>query len=164
EELVPTLGSAPLLLLCTARETPEWPWVLGMTHLALQPLPEDASLQIVRAVGGESLPTEITEEILARAEGVPLHLEELTAAIRKRELHGRVAEAYMERFPEIAEAHPELAAQHLENADRTASAQSLWWRAAQLAHLRHALVEAIEYASKAIEASRALPASPERDW
>ena len=73
-----------LLLLVTARPefTPPWP---GDAHVTMQALGrlgrrEGATL-VERSAGGKALPAEILEQILARTDGVPLFLEELTKTI-----------------------------------------------------------------------------------
>ena len=74
----------PLLLLVTARPefTPPWPAEAHVTTLPLTRLGrrEGATL-VARSAGGKALPAEILEQILARTDGVPLFLEELTKTI-----------------------------------------------------------------------------------
>ncbi len=74
----------PLLLLITGRPefTPPWP---AEAHVTMQVLArfgrrEGATL-VERSAGGKALPAEILEQILARTDGVPLFLEELTKTI-----------------------------------------------------------------------------------
>lgn len=80
-ERVPTL---PVLVLVTARPefTPPWPSyahtsVLPLTRLARR----DGAALIERVTGGKSLPDEVMNEILARTDGVPLFVEELTKTL-----------------------------------------------------------------------------------
>ena len=88
----------PLLLLVTARPefTPPWPAEAHVTMQALARLGrrEGATL-VARSAGGKALPAEILEQILARTDGVPLFLEELTKTIIEsgvlREEDGRYA-------------------------------------------------------------------------
>ncbi len=74
----------PLLLLVTARPefTPPWPADAHVTMQALARLGrrEGATL-VARSAGGKALPAEILEQILARTDGVPLFVEELTKTI-----------------------------------------------------------------------------------
>ncbi len=77
-------STLPLLLLVTARPefTPPWPAEAHVTTLPLARLGrrEGAAL-VARSAGGKVLPAEILEQILARTDGVPLFLEELTKTI-----------------------------------------------------------------------------------
>ena len=73
-----------LLLLITARPefTPPWP---GHAHVSTVPLTRlgkrDGAALIERVTGGKPLPEEVTSEILARTDGVPLFIEELTKTV-----------------------------------------------------------------------------------
>ncbi len=74
----------PLLLLVTARPefTPPWPADAHVTMLPLARLGRREGAALVeRSAGGKALPAEILEQILARTDGVPLFLEELTKTI-----------------------------------------------------------------------------------
>ena len=74
----------PLLLLVTARPefTPPWPADAHVTMQALTRLGRREGATLVeRSAGGKALPAEILEQILARTDGVPLFLEELTKTI-----------------------------------------------------------------------------------
>jgi class 3 adenylate cyclase len=74
----------PLLLLVTARPefTPPWPAEAHVTTHALARLSRREGMTLVeRSAGGKALPAEILEQILARTDGVPLFLEELTKTI-----------------------------------------------------------------------------------
>ena len=77
-------STLPLLLLVTARPdfTPPWPAEAHVTTLPLGRLGRREGATLVeRSAGGKALPAEILEEILARTDGVPLFLEELTKTI-----------------------------------------------------------------------------------
>jgi len=74
----------PLLLLVTARPefTPPWPADAHVTMLALARLGRREGATVVeRSAGGKTLPAEILDQILARTDGVPLFLEELTKTV-----------------------------------------------------------------------------------
>jgi class 3 adenylate cyclase/predicted ATPase len=74
----------PLLLLVTARPefTPPWPDHAHVTTQALARLGRREGATLVeRSAGGKALPAEILEQILARTDGVPLFLEELTKTV-----------------------------------------------------------------------------------
>ncbi len=91
-------STLPLLLLVTARPefTPPWPADAHVTTLPLARLGRREGMTLVeRSAGGKALPAEILEQILARTDGVPLFLEELTKTIIEsgllREEDGRYA-------------------------------------------------------------------------
>ncbi len=91
-------STLPLLLLVTARPefTPPWPAEAHVTMLALGRLGRCEGMTLVeRSAGGKALPAEILEQILARTDGVPLFVEELTKTIIEsgllREEDGRYA-------------------------------------------------------------------------
>jgi predicted ATPase/class 3 adenylate cyclase len=69
-----------LLLITTRSEfTPPWPSYPHTTTIALTRLDRRAGTALVeRVTGGKTLPKEVTDEILARTDGVPLFIEELT--------------------------------------------------------------------------------------
>ncbi len=77
-------STLPLLLLVTARPefTPPWPAEAHVTTLPLARLGRgDGAALVERSAGGKALPAEILEQILARTDGVPLFVEELTKTI-----------------------------------------------------------------------------------
>ena len=73
-----------ILLLITARPefSPPWP---GHAHVSTIPLTrlnrDDGAALVERVTGGKALPDEVLQEILARTDGVPLFVEELTKAV-----------------------------------------------------------------------------------
>ena len=73
-----------LLLLVTARPefTPHWPSYPHMTTIALTRLGRrDGAALVERVTGGRTLPKQVMDEILARTDGVPLFIEELTKTV-----------------------------------------------------------------------------------
>src|SRR5262249_46662062 len=77
-------STLPLLLLVTARPEfiPPWPADAHITTLALTRLGRREGATLVeRCAGGKALPAEILELILARTDGVPLFLEQLTKTV-----------------------------------------------------------------------------------
>ena len=73
-----------LLLLVTARPefTPHWPSYPHMTTIALTRLGRrDGASLVERVTGGKTLPKQVMDEILARTDGVPLFIEELTKTV-----------------------------------------------------------------------------------
>jgi class 3 adenylate cyclase/predicted ATPase len=82
--LVERMGGAPLLLVVTCRPEFHLDWTghLHVTALALSRLGRAQCAAIVtRMAGGKGLPAALMEQIVERADGVPLFLEELTKAI-----------------------------------------------------------------------------------
>jgi len=75
----------------------------------------------------------------------------------RQEFHGRIAEALLRRFPDIAETRPELLARHHEGAGKTAEAIAGWMRAGNYARQRQALRECQGYLRLAISLLESLP-------
>jgi predicted ATPase len=82
---------------------------------------------------------------------------------RRQELHGKIAQAIEERFPNIEATEPELLAQHYTEAKQPEKAIPLWQKAGTLALKRMALAEAIAQLNEGLDLVAALPASAERD-
>jgi len=81
----------------------------------------------------------------------------------RQELHGRIAEALLEKAPSIAETQPELLAHHYEVACVVDSAIAYWGLAGRHAVKRAANLEAIEYFQKALNLLETLPENGTRD-
>jgi class 3 adenylate cyclase len=81
---------------------------------------------------------------------------------RRRELHRATARTLMEKFPEMAEAQPELLAHHHAEAGDVELAVAAWQRAGDRAAARSALVEAVGRYGKALELLGGLPDTPAR--
>jgi DNA-binding NtrC family response regulator/tetratricopeptide (TPR) repeat protein len=89
-ELGAMAGSAPMLIVSTARPGADVPWTgaVPVTEVALSPLSTTASLQVVRAVlGAGGAHGDVEQLILDRAAGNPFLLEEHAFAARE---HGGV--------------------------------------------------------------------------
>jgi class 3 adenylate cyclase/predicted ATPase len=82
---------------------------------------------------------------------------------RKRELHQRIAEVLVSRFPEVAETEPELLAHHYTEANIPERALTYWRQAAERATARMAHAEALGHVGKANKLVATLPAGAERD-
>ncbi len=82
---------------------------------------------------------------------------------RRRDLHAKVATAFVEFHPDLVRAQPELVAHHYSEAGSTNAAIDFWMRAAQAAGGRHGLEEGVTHAMHALESLRGLDASTERD-
>jgi predicted ATPase/class 3 adenylate cyclase len=83
DRLVERIPRLPVQLVITFRPEFQAPW--GRPHVTpvtLAPLSRQQGLSVVEEVaGGGALPQELLDEIVTRADGVPLFLEELTKAI-----------------------------------------------------------------------------------
>jgi class 3 adenylate cyclase/tetratricopeptide (TPR) repeat protein len=80
----------------------------------------------------------------------------------RRDLHRRIAESLQARFPEIAEAQPELLGRHYTEAGIPDKALASWHRAAERAVERSANLEAITYFNKALSLIDALSETRDR--
>jgi tetratricopeptide (TPR) repeat protein len=78
---------------------------------------------------------------------------------KRQELHARIAQALMERFPEIA---PEVVAHHLTEAGAFAAASGYWARAGERASRRAAYIEAINHLGRGLKAIQRLPTTREK--
>jgi class 3 adenylate cyclase/predicted ATPase len=82
--LVARVPDLPVLLVVTARPEfrPAWSGQAHVTSLALSRLGRRENEALVRRVtGGKTLPPELVDQIVARGDGVPLFVEELTKAV-----------------------------------------------------------------------------------
>jgi tetratricopeptide (TPR) repeat protein len=82
---------------------------------------------------------------------------------QRRELHGRIAAALEEYFPERVTREPETLAQHFEAAGRPLEAVVYYQRAGRRAAGRFAHAEAIEHLSRGVALLLALPETAERE-
>jgi len=81
----------------------------------------------------------------------------------RQQLHGRVVDVLVDRFPARAEAEPERVARHAEAAGRIEDAIAFYRRAGERAQARSAHEEAIRHFEQAVELLATRPASRERD-
>ncbi len=81
--LIDGLQDLPVLLIVTFRPEfhPRWTLFSHVTALPLSRLERDQVAAIIDRVAGKALPTEIRNQILAKTEGVPLFVEELTKTV-----------------------------------------------------------------------------------
>jgi predicted ATPase len=82
--LIEQVASARILLLLTCRPDFRLPWAMRsqLTHLTLGGLSrQQAEAMIITTAGGKTLPTEVVQQVVAKAEGVPLFVEELTRMV-----------------------------------------------------------------------------------
>ena len=84
ELLVPKINRLPILLVITHRPEymPAWTEQPGVNTLTLNRFDYQEGARLVDLVtNGRTLPAEVRDEILARADGVPLFVEELTRSV-----------------------------------------------------------------------------------
>ncbi|MGA9722128.1 MAG: adenylate/guanylate cyclase domain-containing protein [Candidatus Binatus sp.] len=81
---------------------------------------------------------------------------------KRRQVHGRVAQALEEQFPHTAETQPELLAHHYTQAGLAALAISYWHEAGKRAAQGSASKEAAAHLSRGLELIETLPDTPER--
>ena len=82
---------------------------------------------------------------------------------RRRQIHTRIAQALEERFPEQAEAQPELLAYHCAQAGLIEKAITYSHEAGRRAVARSAMKEGVAQLTAGLELLVSLPAGPERD-
>src|SRR5262249_15191119 len=84
--VVERIQRLPVLLVVTFRPelSPPWTSHAHVTALALSGLARtQAAAVVARVAGGKALPAPVMEPILAKTEGLPLSVEELTKAVRE---------------------------------------------------------------------------------
>ena len=82
---------------------------------------------------------------------------------RRQQLHGAIARALEERFPDIVASEPETLAYHFTEAGLTEFAIGYWLKAGQRASERSAFHEALSHLDRGMALLRALPESVDRD-
>jgi predicted ATPase/class 3 adenylate cyclase len=85
----------------------------------------------------------------------------LLKSVRQRH-HQRIAQAYVERFPDVAQSRPELVAHHYSRAMMPGAAVPFWQRAGELAVARSGYEEAVAHLGEALEQIRLVPDSQAR--
>ena len=107
--LVPEVHRRPVLLIVTHRPeyVPAWQGLGHVTIMALNRLGRSQGATMVEAVAqGRSLPSVVLDEILARTDGVPLFVEEMTRSVLESGLLREVADGYTLQGPLTALAIP----------------------------------------------------------
>src|SRR5271165_3722099 len=122
------IRTLPVLLIVTFRPEFTAPW-LGQSHvtsLTLNRLGERESAAIIaRLVGNKELPAEVMADIVERADGIPLFVEEMTKAVLEAESEGE-ARRTVAAVPSPALAVPaSLHASLMARLDRLGSAKEL---------------------------------------
>ena len=85
----------------------------------------------------------------------------LLKSVRQRH-HQRIADSYVERFPDLAQSQPELVAHHYSRALMPAAAVPFWQKAGELAVARSGYEEAVAHLAQALEQLKLVPDSAER--
>ena len=140
----------PVLLLLTARPefTPPWPAYAHLTHIPLGRIDRDeGTLLIAQVTGGKALPGEVLQQILARTDGVPLFIEELTKAVVESGVLTDAGDRYTLAGPLPALAIPtSLNASLLARLDRLAPVREVAQIGAALGRqFSHALISAVAH-------------------
>lgn len=82
--IVQRIKSLPVLLIITYRPEYEFPWEgsSGVTNFSLNRLGPQEGAQLIETLAkGKKIPADVVDEILSRADGVPLFVEELTRSV-----------------------------------------------------------------------------------
>jgi len=98
ERMIDRVQHLPVLLVITFRPdfTPPWTGHAHTTTLALNRLGRQQGAAIVeRLTGGKTLPAEVLDQILAKTDGVPLFVEELTKSVLESGLLEEQRERYV---------------------------------------------------------------------
>jgi len=97
--------SLAVLLVITFRAEFRTPWV-GRPHVTMHPLNRlgrrEALAMVEKVARGKALPKQVVDQIVARADGVPLFVEELTKAVLESELLRSEGDRYVLRTPQLA--------------------------------------------------------------
>ena len=80
----------------------------------------------------------------------------------RQQHHRRIADSYVERFPDVAQSQPELVAHHYSRALMPAAAVPFWRQAGELAVARSGYEEAVGHLGEALEQIKLVPDSPAR--
>ena len=82
---------------------------------------------------------------------------------RRQEIHSRIAQVMVERFPSRVAAQPELLAHHHTEAGEIEAAADRWLEAGRRSAERSAIAEAVAHLKRGLEIIKALPAGSARD-
>ena len=89
--------TARLLALFTCRPdfSPPWPGRASLTQVTVHRLPRRQAIEVIRQIAhGKALPPEVVEQIVAKTDGVPLFVEELTKMVLESGLLQEREEGY----------------------------------------------------------------------
>ena len=102
DPVIDRIGSARVLLLLTCRPEFAPPWRSRSritTHSLSRLAPRQSAALAERVTGGKRLPPEVLEEIVARTDGVPLFIEELTKTVLESGLLRDAGDRYVTTGP-----------------------------------------------------------------
>lgn len=111
--LVARSAAEPLLVVLTARPefTPPWPASDHVTTLTLARLSEDETRDMIVALAPDALPVRTVDALVARSDGMPLYVEELTRSVLEPDttrsvdaIPGTLADALMGRLDRLSTA------------------------------------------------------------
>ncbi len=120
-------GEMLVLLTCRPEFTPPWPLRSHLAMLQLTRLGRDEAHEVItRVAGGRQLPAELAAQIVARTDGVPLFVEELTKMVLESGLLREEGGQFVLNGPLPALAIPETLQDSLmARLDRLASAKEV---------------------------------------
>jgi class 3 adenylate cyclase/tetratricopeptide (TPR) repeat protein len=129
DALIPQVKEMFLFMIITFRPeyTPHWVEQSHVATLSLDPLEQREGAELVNNVTeGKSLPREVLDNIVARTDGVPLFLEELTKSVLESGMLRAVGDQYALQDPELAQEIPtSLRDSLLARLDRLSSVKSV---------------------------------------
>jgi class 3 adenylate cyclase/tetratricopeptide (TPR) repeat protein len=111
--LMAQTATARVLLIATARPdfTPPWPARSNVTTVPLARLTKRQAREMVLVLAGGTLPAEMIDTLVARADGVPLYVEELTKSVAEPDvargvdaIPATLADALMARLDRLSAA------------------------------------------------------------
>jgi class 3 adenylate cyclase len=98
DRLVARIADLPVLMVLTVRPELQPTWV-GQPHVTMLPLSRlgrrDSAAIISGVTGEKALPDAVVEQVLARTDGVPLFIEELTSTLLESGLLRETADRYV---------------------------------------------------------------------
>ena len=94
--IVEQISAVRVLILLVSRPEFVAPWSARDSHLALQidRLPEHDIMRMAARVAGKPLPPSVVEQLIRRADGVPLYVEEMTKDLLESNLLHETADVY----------------------------------------------------------------------
>ena len=96
--LIAQVPTVPMLVIATYRPefTPPWPMRSHIMPITLSRLESaEVNAMVTQIAGGKTLPGEVLDHIVAKADGVPLYVEELTKVVLESELMSVHEDAYV---------------------------------------------------------------------
>jgi len=137
---------------------PPWPEGPGLERLDLTRLDREASVKIVTEIAGLPAPTELLDQLVEKADGVPLYLEELTKLVSEQGLISRGTGRLDPARPRSALAIPATLADSLTaRLDRLTDAKGVAQLGAAIGRqFSYELLEAVSQTTASVD-TRALP-------